>query len=112
LSDNSRLAAAAADPQYAYDQARLDAGRLLASGINTDFAPLADVYQGGAVDQSRMFGTIPNQVITYAGAFLDGLQQDGVEGTLKQTNDTNLSTMVKANYNILPVGVDVVVHFM
>ncbi len=74
---------ASGDPQHAYAQARFDAQRLLASGINTDFAPLADVYQGGAVDQSRMFGTTPDQVITYAGAFLDGLQQDGVEGTLK-----------------------------
>jgi beta-N-acetylhexosaminidase len=42
-----------------------------------------DVYQGGAVDQSRMFGTTPDQVITDAGAFLDGLQQNGVVGTLK-----------------------------
>ena len=75
--------AATGDPQRAYVQAQLDAGRLVASGINTDFAPLADVYQGGAVDQSRMFGTTPAQVITYAGAFLDGLQQNGVEGTLK-----------------------------
>jgi beta-N-acetylhexosaminidase len=30
-----------------------------------------------------MFGTTPDQVSTYAGAFLDGLQQHGVEGTLK-----------------------------
>lgn len=71
------------DPQRAYAQAQLDAECLLASGINTDLAPLADVYQGGAIDQSRMFGTTPNQVITYAGAFLDGLQQHGVVGTLK-----------------------------
>ncbi|HVB23124.1 MAG TPA: glycoside hydrolase family 3 N-terminal domain-containing protein [Ktedonobacteraceae bacterium] len=71
------------NPQQAYAQAQLDAQRLLALGINTDFAPLADVYQGGAVDQSRMFGTAPGQVITYAGAFLDGLQQNGVVGTLK-----------------------------
>jgi beta-N-acetylhexosaminidase len=74
---------ATGNPQQVYAQAQLDAQRLRASGINTDFAPLADVYQGGAVDQSRMFGTTPNQVITYAGAFLDGLQQNGVEGTLK-----------------------------
>lgn len=71
------------DPGQAYAQAQLDAERLQASGINLDFAPLADVYQGGAVDQSRMFGTTPAQVITYAGAFLRGLQQHGVEGTLK-----------------------------
>lgn len=75
--------AATGNPQQAYAQAQLDAQRLLASGINLDFAPLADVAQGGAVDQSRMFGTTVGQVITYAGAFLDGLQQNGVEGTLK-----------------------------
>lgn len=75
--------AASGDPQQAYAQAQLDAERLLASGINTDLAPLADVYQGGAVDQSRMFGTTPDQVTTYAGAFLDGLQHNGVVGTLK-----------------------------
>jgi beta-N-acetylhexosaminidase len=75
--------ASTGNPQKAYAQGRLDAQRLLASGSATDFAPLADVYQGGAVDQSRMFGTTPQQVITYAGAFLDGLQQGGVTGTLK-----------------------------
>jgi beta-N-acetylhexosaminidase len=75
--------AATGDPQRAYAQAQLDAERLLASGINTDLAPLADVSQGGAVDQSRMFGTTPAQVSTYAGAFLNGLQQNGVVGTLK-----------------------------
>jgi beta-N-acetylhexosaminidase len=74
---------ATGDPQQAYAQAQLDARLLLASGINTDLAPLADVYQGGAVGQSRMFGSTPAQVVTYAGAFLDGLQQNGVVGTLK-----------------------------
>jgi beta-N-acetylhexosaminidase len=82
-SPSPQTLAATGDPQQAYAQAKLDAQRMLAIGINTDFAPLADVYQGGAVDQSRMFGTTPNQVVTYAGAFLDGLQRDGVEGTLK-----------------------------
>lgn len=82
-SPSPQQLAAIGNPQQAYAQARLDAQRLRASGINTDLAPLADVYQGGAVDQSRMFGTTPTQVITYAGAFLDGLQQNGVEGTLK-----------------------------
>ncbi len=82
-SPSPQWLSATGDPRQAYAQAQLDARRLLASGINTDFAPLADVYQGGAVDQSRMFGTTPDQVITYAGAFLDGLQQNGVVGTLK-----------------------------
>ena len=82
-SPSPQWLSATGDPQQAYAQAQLDARRLLASGMNTDFAPLADVYQGGAVDESRMFGTTPDQVITYAGAFLDGLQHTGVAGTLK-----------------------------
>lgn len=75
--------AATGDPQQAYNQAAIDAGRLHQLGINTDFAPLADVYQGGALDPSRTFGTTVDQVTTYAGAFLDGLQQHGIMGTLK-----------------------------
>ncbi|HEX6800737.1 MAG TPA: glycoside hydrolase family 3 N-terminal domain-containing protein [Ktedonobacterales bacterium] len=75
--------AATGDPRQAYAQAQTDAQRMRALGLNVDFAPLADVYQGGAVDQSRMFGTTPNDVASYAGAFLDGLQQHGIAGTLK-----------------------------
>lgn len=75
--------AATGDTKQVYAQARQDAQRLLANGINANFAPLADVYQGGAMDQSRMFGSTPGDVIKYAGAFLDGLQQNGVQGTLK-----------------------------
>ena len=82
-SHSPQALAATGDPHQAYQQAQIDAQRLLASGITVDFAPLADIYQGGAVDQSRMFGTTPDAVTTYAGAFLDGLQQHGVVGTLK-----------------------------
>jgi beta-N-acetylhexosaminidase len=83
LTPSPEALVATGNLQQAYEQAQLDAQRLLASGVNTDLAPLADVYQGGAVDESRMFGTTPAQVTTYAGAFLDGLQQNGVVGTLK-----------------------------
>lgn len=58
-SSSPQQLAASGDPRQAYAQGQLDAQHLLASGINTDFVPLADVYQGGAVDQSRMFGTTP-----------------------------------------------------
>ncbi len=75
--------AATGNPQNAYAQAKLDASRLIDIGINTDFAPLADIDQGGAIDPNRMFGTTPDQVDRFAGAFLDGLQQNGVAGTLK-----------------------------
>jgi beta-N-acetylhexosaminidase len=74
---------ATGNPQNAYALAKLDASRLIDIGINADFAPLADVDQGGAIDPSRMFGTTPDQVTQYAGAFLDGLQQNGVVGTVK-----------------------------
>ncbi len=75
--------AASGDPQYAKSWGAQDAQRMKQLGINVDFAPLADVYQGGAIDRSRMFGSTTQDVITYAGAFLDGLQQNGVVGTLK-----------------------------
>ena len=75
--------AAAGDPHQAYAQAQTDAQRMRSIGLNVDFAPLADVYQGGGIDQSRTFGTTVSGVVNYAGAFLDGLQQNGVAGTLK-----------------------------
>jgi beta-N-acetylhexosaminidase len=74
---------ATGDPQQAYARAMLDAQRMQAMGINVDFAPLADVNQGGAIDPSRMFGDTTAQVTSFAGAFLDGLQQHGIAGTLK-----------------------------
>jgi beta-N-acetylhexosaminidase len=84
--------AATGDPHQAYLQAQTDAQRMRQVGLNVDFAPLADVYQGGGIDQSRTFGTTPAQVTTYAGAFLDGLQQNGVAGTLKHWPGLGAST--------------------
>jgi len=75
--------AATGDPHQAYLQAQTDAQRMRQVGLNVDFAPLADVYQSGGIEQGRTFGTTPAQVATYAGAFLDGLQQHGIAGTLK-----------------------------
>lgn len=75
--------AATGNPQQVYAQALTDAQRMRQIGLNVDFAPLADVYQGGGIDQSRTFGTTPSAVATYAGAFLDGLRRGGVAGTLK-----------------------------
>ncbi len=75
--------AASGNPQNAYAQAQTDAGRMRSLGLNADFAPVADVDQGGGEGPSRMFGSTVGTVTTYAGAFLDGLQQNGVAGTLK-----------------------------
>jgi beta-N-acetylhexosaminidase len=80
---SARQLAAAGNPLIAYQQAQTDAARMRAAGFNVDFAPVADVDQGGGIGSSRTFGTSPFVVTTYAGAFLDGLQQHGVAGTLK-----------------------------
>lgn len=67
----------------AWNQAKTDAGRMRSLGLNADFAPVADVDQGGGEGPARMFGTSVGVVDIYAGAFLDGLQESGVAGTLK-----------------------------
>ncbi len=84
--------AATGDPHQAYLQAQTDAARMRQVGLNVDFAPLADVYQGGGIERSRTFGTTPTAVTTYAGAFLDGLQQHGIAGTLKHWPGLGAST--------------------
>lgn len=91
-TNSPRQLAATGDPHQAYLQAQTDAQRMRQLGLNVDFAPLADVDQGGGIDPSRMFGTTPSQVTTYAGAFLDGLQQDGIAGTLKHWPGLGAST--------------------
>jgi beta-N-acetylhexosaminidase len=75
--------AATGDPQQAYRQAQVDAERLRDLGLNVDFAPVVDVNQGGNIGAGRMFGRSPALVTQFAGAFLDGLQEHGVLGTLK-----------------------------
>jgi beta-N-acetylhexosaminidase len=80
---SARQLAATGNPQTAVDQAQSDAKRMLQIGLNVDFAPVVDVDQGGGIGSSRTFGTTVSTVTTYAGAFLDGLQQHGVAGTLK-----------------------------
>ncbi|HEX6122473.1 MAG TPA: glycoside hydrolase family 3 N-terminal domain-containing protein, partial [Ktedonobacterales bacterium] len=80
---SARQLAATGDPGRAYSQAQTDAARMRQLGLNLDFAPVVDVDQGGGIGSSRTFGTTVSTVTTYAGAFLDGLQQHGVAGTLK-----------------------------
>ena len=61
-----------------------EASQMLSFGINTDLAPIADV-QGApdAIEWNRLFGDNTTTVERDAGAFLQGLQQNGVIGTLK-----------------------------
>ncbi len=61
-------------------------GRALrATGFNLDFAPVVDLGGAGAANGigDRSFGDDPLQVTRLAGAFLDGLQEQGIAGCLK-----------------------------
>ncbi len=76
--------AASGNPNYALQQGTQSAKWMLQLGINTDLAPVVDVHTvDPAVLESRMFGSDPQTVATYAGAFLNGLQHNGVAACLK-----------------------------
>ncbi len=89
---SARQLASTGNPLNAYNQAQTDAGRMRNLGVTTDFAPVVDVDQGGGAGTSRMFGTTVGVVTTYGGAFLNGLQQYGVSGTLKHFPGIGAST--------------------
>ncbi|HLH62703.1 MAG TPA: glycoside hydrolase family 3 N-terminal domain-containing protein [Ktedonobacteraceae bacterium] len=76
--------AATGNPNYAYQQGAQAAKWMLQLGINTDLAPVVDVHTvDPPVLETRMFGSDPQTVVKYAGAYLDGLQQNEVAGCLK-----------------------------
>ena len=70
------------NPQTAYNQAKLDASELKQLGIDVDLAPVVDVGPD-TIYGSRFFSADPNIVTTYASAFIKGLQDNGIPGTLK-----------------------------
>jgi beta-N-acetylhexosaminidase len=72
------------DPQQAYQAGVRAARQMLPFGINTNLAPVADVrLTPGAIEWTRMYGNDPNTVVKFAGAFLQGVQDTGVIGTVK-----------------------------
>jgi beta-N-acetylhexosaminidase len=72
------------DPHTALTQGTQAAKWLLDLGINSDLAPVVDVHTvDPPILETRMFGRNPKTVATYAGAFLAGLQNNGVAGCLK-----------------------------
>ena len=57
---------------------------LLALGFNLNMAPDVDVQVVNGPDQlSRTFGTTPDQVITYAGAYMQALQSSNIIACIK-----------------------------
>jgi beta-N-acetylhexosaminidase len=76
--------AATGDPHYAYNQGAQAAKWMSQLGINADLAPVVDVHTvDPPVLKTRIFGSDPQTVAKYAGAYLDGLQQNEVAGCLK-----------------------------
>ena len=73
------------DTQHAYDIAATNANRLRGLGINTNFAPVADVWSNPAnqVIGTRAFGHSPSVVSPMVAATVNGLQNNGVLATLK-----------------------------
>jgi beta-N-acetylhexosaminidase len=69
---------------YARSQARQVARDMQSIGLNFDLAPVADVALVNGPDQStRTFGSTPETVTAFAGAWLNALQGSGVIGCLK-----------------------------
>jgi beta-N-acetylhexosaminidase len=76
--------AASGNPQVAVQQGQKFAHDLLSFGFNADLAPDVDVKLVDGPDEGgRDFGSTPAPVITYGGAFLNGLQSAGVVGCIK-----------------------------
>ena len=75
------------DTQKVEDYGKTVSQWMKSTGINADLAPVVDVGDNTSDSSSlmttRMFSSDPQQAATYAGAFLDGLQQNGIIGTLK-----------------------------
>ncbi len=75
---------ASGNSQKAYNAAVQASKEMLALGINTDLAPVVDVRTDPkTIEYTRIFGSDPGTVDKYAGQFLQGLQKNGVVGTLK-----------------------------
>ncbi len=72
------------NPENARQSGIRDGKTLKEIGINVDLAPVVDVHSSPqTVIITRMFGTTPQKVATFAGAYLDGLQSQGVIACLK-----------------------------
>src|SRR6266700_3537291 len=75
--------AATGDPNMATNQGVKTAQLMKSLGINVNLAPVVDVGLQTNLLESRQFSNNPQTVATYAGAFLNGLQQNGIAACLK-----------------------------
>jgi beta-N-acetylhexosaminidase len=75
--------AATGNPNFAFAQGTQSAKWMLQLGMNTDLAPVVDVGPTTNLLEDRQFSSNPRTVATFVGAFLNGLQSNGVVGCLK-----------------------------
>jgi beta-N-acetylhexosaminidase len=81
---SARDMAQSGDPETAFQEGSKMAKEMLQLGIYGNLAPVVDVESGSPpLLASRTFSSDPAAVATYAGRFVDGLQQNGVIATLK-----------------------------
>ncbi|MCB0914822.1 MAG: glycoside hydrolase family 3 protein [Actinobacteria bacterium] len=78
-----REQAATMSPEQVRSLAADRAGAMQYYGINVDYAPMADLDLGSPIVGARSYGSDPATVVTYAGAFADGLRDNGVLPVLK-----------------------------
>lgn len=83
--DAALKVASSGNPNVARQEGATLANELKAMGINVDLAPVVDVWTTPTPAElyTRFYGSAPSVVEKYAGAFLQGLQQHGIAGTLK-----------------------------
>ena len=74
---------ATGDPNSALTQGQKTAQLMKSLGINVNLAPGVDVGPQTNLLEDRQFSDDPQTVTSYAGAFLNGLQQNGIIGCLK-----------------------------
>lgn len=87
---------------YAYQQGAKTAQDLAALGFNVNLAPDVDIELVPGRDLlCRTFGTTAGTVTRLAGAYLDGLQANGVVGTLKHY--PGLGGALEDAHMVLPV---------
>lgn len=78
-----REQAATMSPEQVRAMAADRAGAMQYYGINVDFAPLVDLDLGSPIVGARSYGSDAATVTNYAGAFADGLRDNGVLPVLK-----------------------------
>ncbi len=87
------------DPAVAASEGDRVAHDMMALGINVNFAPDVDVatFHGYIDWDYRAFGGNPDDVVKYAGPYLEAMQKGGVIGTLKHF--VGLGAVLKGSTN-------------